>query len=192
MTRWTDPTGIRWYLTPDGLAVPSVTSVLRGARPQTEAMAMGAIRGSRVHSCIERWLAGQSVSPEVDALPYWEALEPWLRAHVLDVVCTEHTVYGDGYAGTLDAVLRLRSYGLCLVDWKTSRAKSTLGRVGALSQHGPQLGAYARAYHGALDGGIIVSIYPDDRGVVVHQFDLDALEGVTHEEFDPKLTAFWA
>lgn len=189
LTRYTDHTGARYYITPDGLHVPSVTTVLRPpGSHRNEAMEVGATRGSRLHACIEAYAAGRPVSPSLDAADYWERLEPWLHANVVGWLAQEHTVWCDRYAGTLDAVCRVRGHGRVLLDWKTS--SKPVRRKGTLTKWGPQLGAYARCYEGDLDAVAVAVIYATEMPDV-WVYSLDEVETVTCERFDAALRRWY-
>ena len=94
--------------------------VLKGSpwRKSTRA----ADRGTTIHSYLEAVLAG--TRPDVvtgEAALYRDAADAWVDWHKPSAVHLERTVFGDGYAGTADAWLKVDGE-LWLVDFKTSKA----------------------------------------------------------------------
>ena len=64
-----------------------------------------------------------------------EAFHSWEAKHDIEVIATERTVYGDRYAGTADAFLKIDGI-VTLVDWKSSRKvrdthKAQLAAIGS-------------------------------------------------------------
>ncbi len=127
----------RRYLTLNGNAYPSVTTVLslvnedkiaawRKRVGEEEANRVGgraAARGTQVHAIIEKYLHGEDTS---DYLPHIQQslqnLKPLIDKHVTKVFATEVPLYSDHLqlAGTCDAVLEWDGKPT-IVDWKTSR-----------------------------------------------------------------------
>ena len=103
-----------------GMDDAEVMDVLKGApwRRSTRA----ADRGTTIHAYLEAALMG-SAPGRVDgeAAEYRAAADAWLAAWSPEPVQLERTVFGDGYAGTGDAWLRIGGE-LWLVDFKTSKA----------------------------------------------------------------------
>lgn len=78
--------------------------------------------GSWLHSYLEEYLNGGFPEDPVreDHYQMVEAFHKWESEHDIEVLSTERTVYGDRYAGTADAFLKIDGV-TTLVDWKTSR-----------------------------------------------------------------------
>ena len=127
----------RRYVTLDGNAYPSVTTILgivneekiaawRKRVGEDEANKIGtraANRGTAVHSIIEKYLHGEDTT---EFLPHirqsLENLKPLIDKNVTKVYATEVSLYSDHLkaAGTCDAVLEWAGVPT-IIDWKTSR-----------------------------------------------------------------------
>jgi len=138
LDRRDSPDGRR-YVTLDGNAYPSVTTVLgilneesiakwRKRVGEEEANRIGqraATRGTAVHSLIEKYLQNDPDCRE-GFLPHvvqsLENLKPLLDKHVTKVYAQEVPLYSDHLqlAGTCDAVVEWDGVPT-IVDWKTSR-----------------------------------------------------------------------
>ena len=81
--------------------------------------------GTGVHEYVEWDLLGaQGFPPPIDSNEMQQMVDAyyaWKFLHDIEVVAVELTVYGDGYAGTLDLILRIDGK-LYLLDIKTARA----------------------------------------------------------------------
>ena len=96
--------------------------------------------GSTVHNAIEQYLKHGDESYmdlEGEAFNSFNAFLQWSEEHNLKPISLEQTVYGDGWAGTLDF------YGyfgdrLYVIDWKSSKA------------HYPEMRYQVAAYRGAM------------------------------------------
>lgn len=139
-----ESTGPRLYKTSRG-SVPSVTEVLRvipwrGSPVGVQRLAQAAAFGTRVHG-IASGLASEGVvgsrAWSVDMLPYYEAIQDFLRLHVAEPIEIERELVSEkhGFGGTLDLYCRLTDGSFAVVDWKTT---SSLTR-----EHGLQVAAYA-------------------------------------------------
>lgn len=103
-----------------GMDDAEVMDVLKGApwRRSTRA----ADRGTTIHAYLEAALMGAPVQRvEGQAADYRAAADAWLDWWKPEPVHLERTVFGDGYAGTGDAWLRMDGE-VWLVDFKTSKA----------------------------------------------------------------------
>ena len=144
--------GKRHYLTPDGNAYPSMTTIT-GSMPLSQGlldwrasvgeevadwqMRMGGIRGDAMHKLCEEYLKGRdsaALKMEYPKLLPYALFEN--EIHVLDCIkdikCQEGTLWTDEYkiAGRVDCVARFDSQehgfsGMAIIDFKTSgKAKS--------------------------------------------------------------------
>lgn len=96
-----------------------IVDMLKGAPWRSSTRA--ANRGTTVHAYLESKMQGWEL-PEVDgeAARFRQAADAWLDEWRPEVIGTELTVFGDGYAGTGDLWCR-RDGKVCLVDFKTSK-----------------------------------------------------------------------
>jgi hypothetical protein len=78
--------------------------------------------GSMVHNAIEEHLRGNLVPrlPNKQAGNAFNAFLEWEAENKLETIAVEQTVYGDGWAGTLDWIGKLNGK-LFVIDWKTSK-----------------------------------------------------------------------
>ena len=157
LDRRDSPDGRR-YVTLDGNAYPSVTTVLsilneesiakwRARVGEEEANRIGnraTTRGTAVHSLIEKYLKNEPDCRE-GFLPHvvqsLENLKPLLDKHVTKVYAQEVPLYSDHLqlAGTCDAVVEWDGVPT-IVDWKTSRRPKKKANIG---NYFMQLAAYA-------------------------------------------------
>ena len=157
LDRKDSPDGRR-YVTTDGNAYPSVTTVLsilseesiakwRKRVGEEEANRIGgraAARGTAVHSLIEKYLQNEKDCRE-SFLPHvvqsLENLRPLLDKHVTKVYGQEVPLYSDHLklAGTCDAIVEWDGVPT-IVDWKTSRRPKKKANI---SNYFMQLAAYA-------------------------------------------------
>ncbi len=102
--------------------------------------------GTTVHSLIENFLLNGNfgdINPETDAnsgelLNCAHGFIDWMSANHVEVIALEVAIEGEGYAGRIDAVVRLNGV-VTLVDFKTSK--------GFYDTHPMQLAAYVVAYN---------------------------------------------
>src|SRR6056300_411495 len=154
----TDSPDGRRYLTLDGNAYPSVTTVLsilseesiakwRKRVGEEEANRLGnraVTRGTAFHSLIEKYLKNDPNYRD-GFLPHvvqsLENLKPLLDKHVTKVYAQEVPLYSDHLqlAGTCDAVVEWVGVPT-IVDWKTSRRPKKKANI---SSYFMQLAAYA-------------------------------------------------
>ena len=146
----------RRYVTIDGNAYPSVTTVLsiinedkiaawRAKVGEEKANRIGtqaANRGTAVHSIIEKYLHNEDTS---DFMPHVQQslqnLKPLIDKHVTKVFATECPLYSDylKLAGTCDAIVEWDGVPT-IVDWKTSRRPK---KKTDIPNYFAQLAAYA-------------------------------------------------
>lgn len=93
--------------------------------------------GTWIHEYLESYLLGGFTEPiyRDDHYEMVEVFHAWEAEHDIEVLSTERTVYGDGYAGTADLMARVDGV-VTLLDFKTSKAvrdshKSQLAAIGA-------------------------------------------------------------
>lgn len=140
--------GKQFYLSASGDRIPSVTTILNATKPRedrerlfnwqqrvgveqaAEITKTASRRGTGTHRYIQKFLQGQEVDCPEAIRPYWESVEPVLRA-IEQVRLVEGVVIHDqlGYAGVVDCVASYEGVP-CICEWKTSdRPKKTVDRL---------------------------------------------------------------
>jgi hypothetical protein len=122
----------------DDVGVPGVTTILQiiakpeldawinyvGLKKSQEIKQEAANRGTLIHEAVEPILAGKkakSVDPDTDKIV--KNFAKWSKDNVEKWLCFEQAVYNkkELYAGTLDAIAKLKDGRIMLVDLKTSK-----------------------------------------------------------------------
>jgi hypothetical protein len=131
--------------------------------------------GTAVHGAVELWMdkvlegvsipdlaAEEIVVDDLDLLPYIAGAVQYLNQHVHRVIHSEVTLFNATYkyAGTADAICKLKTGEIAVVDWKTSN------RV--YPEHALQLVAYANAEFAGSDAGDRIDLPPITAAHVVH------------------------
>jgi hypothetical protein len=82
--------------------------------------------GSDVHTAVDQFNRGLPLEITNETAPYVAQYAAWLRNAGVEIVASEfYTINGEyGFGGTLDAIARIDGE-LCLVDWKTGKAKDS-------------------------------------------------------------------
>ena len=157
LNRTTGPDGRR-YLTLEGKAYPSVTTVLSilneesiakwrakvGEEEANKISHRASTRGTAVHDIVEKYI-NNDPNYKVGHLPHivqsLENLRPLIDKHVTKVFKTEVPLYSDHLklAGTADAVVEWDGVPT-IVDWKTSRRPKKREHI---KNYFMQLAAYA-------------------------------------------------
>ena len=109
--------------------------------------------GSQAHDLINRFLLGEDPSIPDELEVVMAAFHEWYSSEHLTLVDSEVAVYGDGYAGTIDALFERDNSRLLLIDWKTSN--------GVYQEHKVQVAQYARSmapYTGSPIDAMIVRL----------------------------------
>jgi genome maintenance exonuclease 1 len=129
--------GVRWYQTPSGVWVPSVTSVIGhatkhkldnwkkrvGQQEADRVCRVAAHRGTTLHEAVERYLLNEDVS--VDNHPgvsfMFASLKPYLRKHINNIIALEKPLYSEtlGVAGRVDCIAEWNGVP-SIIDFKTS------------------------------------------------------------------------
>lgn len=118
--------GYRYLMAVPKILTPEKADELRGVdlwSAAEYALDEAADTGTWIHEYIENDLNGGFPGDPVrdDHYQMVEAYHDWKDGHDIEVIATERTVYGDGYAGTGDVFLRIDGVIYCL-DWKSSAA----------------------------------------------------------------------
>jgi hypothetical protein len=140
--------GKQYYVNLHGDRIPSVTTILNATKPRehrerlfnwqqrigveqaAEITKSASRRGTGTHRYIQRYLQGEAVECPESVRPYWESVQPVLKA-VNGIRLVEGTVFHDElrYAGIADCIASFEGVP-CLCEWKTSdRPKKTLDRL---------------------------------------------------------------
>jgi hypothetical protein len=82
--------------------------------------------GSDVHVAVDRFNRGMPLELTSDTAPYVAHYAAWLRNEGIEILASEfYTINATiGFGGTLDALARIGGE-VCLVDWKTGKAKDS-------------------------------------------------------------------
>lgn len=154
---------------PEGMLLPSVTTILSSMAPASKIMALmnwrkkvgpeeanrrtrlAANRGTWLHTVIEDWFNGEDIEHHLDSAvdwrPYYDAALPFLETIEQPVLIESAVAWFNedqamGYSGTLDMLAKMTDGSIALVDWKTS-FKEKPDRQ--LADYKRQLGAYTMA-----------------------------------------------
>lgn len=133
------------YRRPDGLVVPSVTSILKSVGAYKNANFFtedGQNRGTAVHTIAERVFKKEIVEYQGDEelAGYAAALLEFFQEDLFETVFVERQVYCRelGYCGTVDLIARKKSNNqVCIIDVKSGAPDGATAL---------QLGGYAYAY----------------------------------------------
>ena len=154
---------------PEGMLLPSVTTVLSSMAPVGKIMALinwrkrvgdeeanrrtrlAANRGTWLHGALEDWFGNEDIEHHLekapDWRPYFDAAEPFLEL-IGDPLLVESAVawwsadLHMGYSGTLDMLAKMADGTVALIDWKTSYKEKPDYQ---LADYKKQLGAYSMA-----------------------------------------------
>lgn len=82
--------------------------------------------GDEVHTAIDQFNRGLPLELTSDTAPYVAQYAAWLRNENIEILASEFYTFNAtiGFGGTLDAIARIDGE-LCLVDWKTGKAKDS-------------------------------------------------------------------
>ena len=154
---------------PEGMLLPSVTTVLSSMAPIGKIMALinwrkrvgdqeanrrtriAANRGTWLHGILEDWFNEEDIEHHLDKAPDWrpyfEVVEPFLNGIAEPLLVESAVAWFDadksiGYSGTLDMVAKMTDGTIALVDWKTSFKEKPDYQ---LADYKRQLGAYSMA-----------------------------------------------
>ncbi len=176
--------GRQYYLDQSGDRIPSVTTILNATKPAehrerlfnwqqrvgveeaSEITRTASRRGTGTHRYIQRYLRGETVECSETVRPYWESVEPILKAVDRVRLVEGVVVHTDlKYAGIVDCVASYEGIP-CICEWKTSdRPKGSIDR---LYDYPLQVAAYwgaanqlYQAYDLNLSHALIVIAIPD-------------------------------
>ena len=178
---------------PEGIVLPSVTTVASSMAPVGKVMALinwrkrvgdeeanrrtrtATDRGNWLHGVLEDLFNGEDIEEHIEQCPQYAPYffsiqgfldlidEPQLVESAIAWYCPYRQI---GYSGTFDMLATMKSGGYALLDWKTSyKAKKDC----YLGDYRMQLGAYAQAIEQMYDIEIneahcAIAIYDPDTG----------------------------
>jgi len=194
--------GRRLYTTPDGLAVPSVTTILDKTKPEQAKKALrewkkrvgetkaaeitkeAAGRGTRMHAYLEQYVLEDRIN-EPGSNPYSQQSHKMANIIIEQGLCNANEFWGTEvplyfpqvYAGTTDC-LGVYNGKAAIIDFKqTNKPKKTEW----ISDYFMQLCAYADAHnevHGTkIEQGVILMCSKD------YQFQTWVIEGEDFQEY---------
>ena len=162
--------------------------IAEGKDPE-ESRLEAARRGSRIHDWFEGFLNGLDPAMPEDIQPWCERLKKSVLWSALDhVICTEHQVCSDEgivpFAGTLDALIKLKTGEIVLLDLKTKAANKGKPSKQISNEAMCQCQAYRLAlkenYGIAVDRFIALYAFPDQPPVPVGSAGKDLAKHETH------------
>ena len=154
---------------PEGMLLPSVTTVLSSMAPVGKIMALinwrkrvgaeeanrrtrlAANRGTWLHGVVEDWFNGEDIENHLEKAPDWKPYftiaQPFLDTIDEPLLVESAVAWWNeedwiGYSGTLDMVAKMKDGSTVLVDWKTSYKEKPDYQ---LADYKRQLGAYSMA-----------------------------------------------
>lgn len=128
------------------LTTDAILSICESAKKEFRKVSRKAMDiGTTVHTAVEQYIktGATPLSPSDEVLSAFIAFLEWEKANNVKYLQTELTIYGDGYAGTLDLLCNLggKTY---VVDFKTS--------TGIWPEMSLQLAAYRHAVNADVQG----------------------------------------
>ena len=154
---------------PEGMLLPSVTTVLSSMAPIGKIMALkrwserigteeanrrtrlAANRGTWLHGVLEDFLEGEDIEHHLekapDWAPYFSAIEPFLIGIEKPLLTESAVAWWDndewiGFSGTQDQLAQMTDGKIALIDWKSSFKEKPDNQ---LADYKKQLGSYAMA-----------------------------------------------
>ena len=126
-----------------------------------------ATRGTDIHDVLERFILGEEIPPE-DQSPYFRSALSFISDWDAKFEASEATVYNltEGYAGTMDALVRVEGGELLVADWKSRQGKR-VSQTGIWETELLQVAAYANAEFVLLPSGVSVALPAVAGGLVV-------------------------
>lgn len=119
--------------------------VKRALRVSREEVDEARKRGTLCHKCVEDYLTTGTFRPHDDVWDIMSPFQSWFDANIVDIVFSEKTMVGAGYAGRADLGAHIRGEdGLWILDFKSR--KPSQGKLRCYDEDGMQLGAYSMAF----------------------------------------------
>lgn len=151
--------GKRLYQTPTGKRYPSVTTVVSletqtainqwrqsvGETVANQITTRASKRGTAIHGLCEQYLLTGIAEPSMFDYEMFNSLIPELD-NINTIHCIETQMYSDSLevAGTVDCIGEYRDYGLCVIDFKTSKKYKSIDMIG---HYFMQTAAYSEMFY---------------------------------------------
>lgn len=190
----TFPDGKRYYVTPTGIKLPSVTTVVGahkkqaildwrdrvGAEVANKISHRASSRGTAVHLLCENYLNNDSLgSPMPDVLQMFRSIRPELDK-INDIHYQEQALWSErvGLAGRVDCIGHYEGV-LSVIDFKTS---SKIKHIGDIQDYFWQTTAYALMYEELvgkpINNLIIIMAVENEQPLVFKQKTKDHINGL--------------
>ncbi len=190
----TAPDGKRYYVTPSGSKLPSVTTVVGAQKKQAimewrrrvgEEVAnkisrQATSRGTNVHTLCEKYLNNEELGEMMpDAFEMFKSLKPYLN-RINNIHYQEVALWSEqlGLAGRVDCIGEFDGV-LSVIDFKTSKKIKTVEQV---EDYWWQTTAYALFYEEIvgipINDLVIIMAVENDKPIVMQQKTSDHIEGL--------------
>ncbi len=190
----TAPDGKRYYVTPSGSKLPSVTTVVGAQKKQAimewrrrvgEEVAnkisrQATSRGTNVHTLCEKYLNNEELGEMMpDAFEMFRSLKPLLN-RINNIHYQEVALWSEqlGLAGRVDCIGEFDGV-LSVIDFKTSKKIKTVEKV---EDYWWQTTAYALFYEEIvgipINDLVIIMAVENDKPIVMQQKTSDHIEGL--------------
>ena len=190
----TAPDGKRYYVTPSGSKLPSVTTVVGAQKKQAimewrrrvgEEVAnkisrQATSRGTNVHTLCEKYLNNEELGEMMpDAFEMFKSLKPYLN-RINNIHYQEVALWSEqlGLAGRVDCIGEFDGV-LSVIDFKTSKKIKTVEKV---EDYWWQTTAYALFYEEIvgipINDLVIIMAVENDKPIVMQQKTSDHIEGL--------------
>lgn len=149
----------RLYTTPSGKQYPSVTTVVSletraainqwrqnvGDTVANQITTRASKRGTAIHGLCEQYLLSGVAEPSIFDHEMFNSLIPELD-QISAIHCLETQMYSDTLevAGTVDCIGQYRDYGLCVIDFKTSKKYKS---IDSINHYFMQTAAYSQMFY---------------------------------------------
>jgi ATP-dependent exoDNAse (exonuclease V) beta subunit len=190
----TFPDGKRYYVTPSGSKLPSVTTVVGAQKKQAimewrrrvgedvanKISRQATSRGTNVHTLCEKYLNNEELGEMMpDAFEMFKSLKPYLN-RINNIHYQEVALWSEqlGLAGRVDCIGEFDGV-LSVIDFKTSKKIKTVEQV---EDYWWQTTAYALFYEEIvgipINDLVIIMAVENDKPIVMQQKTSDHIEGL--------------
>ena len=190
----TFPDGKRYYVTPSGSKLPSVTTVVGAQKKQAimewrrrvgedvanKISRQATSRGTNVHTLCEKYLNNEELGEMMpDAFEMFKSLKPYLN-RINNIHYQEVALWSEqlGLAGRVDCIGEFDGV-LSVIDFKTSKKIKTVEKV---EDYWWQTTAYALFYEEIvgipINDLVIIMAVENDKPIVMQQKTSDHIEGL--------------
>lgn len=190
----TAPDGKRFYVTPNGFKLPSVTTVVGAQKKQAimewrrrvgdevanKISRQATSRGTNVHTLCERYLNNESLGEVMpDAMEMFLSIKPLLN-HINNIHYQEVALWSEqlGLAGRVDCIAEFNGV-LSVIDFKTSKKIKAKEDI---EDYFWQTTAYALMYEELvgkpIDNLVIIMAVQNDKPLIFKQKTADHINGL--------------